>query len=140
MTESVMEGHGSYNSHSHPQEHAAHRGIDQLADGARAMPLPSAGVATIADYGASEGRNSLAPMSAAIEAARAAHGADLSIQVVHTDLPANDFSSLFETVLNGPHPSLRPGVYALAAGRSFYEQLLPAATVSLGWSSITVHW
>jgi hypothetical protein len=32
MSESVMEGHGSYNSHSHPQEHAAHRGIDQLFD------------------------------------------------------------------------------------------------------------
>jgi hypothetical protein len=140
MTESVMEGHGSYNSHSHPQEDAAAHGIRRFADAARTMPLPAEGAATIADYGSSEGRNSLAPMSAAITAARDAHGSDLAIQVVHTDLPANDFSSLFETVVHDPASYLRPGVHALAAGRSFYEQLLPSGTVSLGWSSITVHW
>ena len=90
MTESVMEGHGSYNSHSHPQEDAAAHGIRRLGEAARTMPLPAAGAATIADYGSSEGRNSLAPMSAAISAARDAHGGELAIQVVHTDLPAND--------------------------------------------------
>lgn len=135
-----MEGHGSYNAHSHPQHDAARSGIEQLAAAARGMPLPGTGPVTIADYGASQGRNSLAPLAAAIDAARDAHGEALAVQVVHTDLPANDFSSLFQTVAGDPHTYLRPGVYALAAGRSFYEQLLPSATVSLGWSSITVHW
>ena len=31
-------------------------------------------------------------------------------------------------------------MYTAAVGRSFYEQLLPDASVGLGWSSIAVHW
>lgn len=135
-----MEGAGSYNAHSHPQATAAELGVPALVAAARAMPIPATGTALIADYGASQGRNSLAPMRAAIDAARAAHGPSTPLAVVHTDLPANDFSSLFETVVHDPGTYLRPGVFALAAGRSFYEQVLPPASVALGWSSITVHW
>jgi hypothetical protein len=140
-TESVMQGGGSYNAHSHPQQDAARTGIERLAAAARTMPVaPGAGAITIADYGASQGHNSLAPMGAAIDAARDAHGDGLTISVVHTDLPGNDFSSLFETVVHDPATYLRPGVFGLATGRSFYEQLLPSGSVSLGWSSIAVHW
>lgn len=138
--ESVMEGEGRYNEHSHPQGTAAELGIDRLAAAARTMPRPASGIATIVDYGASQGRNSLAPMRAAVDAARAAYRDDLPISVVHTDLPGNDFASLFETVVHDPGTYLRPGVFALAAGRSFYERLLPPASVGLGWTSITVHW
>jgi hypothetical protein len=33
-----------------------------------------------------------------------------------------------------------PGVFTLAAGRSFYHRLLPDDFLSLGWSAIAVHW
>ena len=48
----------------------------------------------IADYGASEGRNSLAPLAAAIGALRARVGHERAISVVHTDLPESDFGPL----------------------------------------------
>ena len=31
-------------------------------------------------------------------------------------------------------------MHTAVVGRSFYEQLLPNATVSIGWSAIAVHW
>jgi hypothetical protein len=48
----------------------------------------------VADYGCSEGRNSLAPLRAASRVLRERFGPDRAITVTHTDLPANDFSSL----------------------------------------------
>jgi hypothetical protein len=62
--------------------------------------------------------------------------------VVHTDLPGNDFSALFQTLADDPESYLRgdPAVFASAVGRSFYEQILPAGSVTLGWSSWAVQW
>jgi hypothetical protein len=93
----------------------------------------------VVDYGASEGRNSLLPMTAAVAAIRRRHGAGQQVWVFHTDLPDNDFSSLFRTVADDAGYRRR-GVYSAAIGRSFYEQLLPDSSVGLGWSAIAVHW
>lgn len=138
--DSVMEGHGRYNAHAAAQAAAGRLGLARLAAAARAVPSPAGGVATIADYGASQGGNSMAPMRTAIEALRDVHGPELPIRVVHTDLPGNDFSTLFETVRDASSSYAGPGVFTFAVGRSFYEQLMPAATVTLGWCSIALHW
>lgn len=136
---SVMAGEGEYNRHSQPQHVAGDDGLPLLVRAAEAVPLDRG--LTIADYGSSQGRNSLAPMARAIEALRG-RGAQGAISVVHTDLPSNDFAALFETLAEDPHSYLRgeEDVFAYAAGRSFYERLFPAERVALGWSSITVHW
>ena len=94
----------------------------------------------LADYGCSEGRNSLMPIGAAVDALRARHGNDLQVLVLHTDLPGNDYSSLFGTLAHDPLTYQRPGVFPVAAGRSYFEQLAPTGTVALGWSSIALHW
>jgi len=136
-----MAGHGAYNQHATAQATAGGFGIALLASAARRTPCGPSGVVTIADYGASQGRNSLDPLSAAIDAIRSERGAGQEIVVVHTDLPDNDFATLFRTVAaDNPSSYWRPGVFPAAVGRSFYEQLLPTATVGLGWSSIAVHW
>jgi hypothetical protein len=57
---------------------------------------------------------------------------------VHTDLAANRFSTLFETVSTDPNTYAGPDVYTYAIGRSFYERLFPAASVMLGWSATAV--
>jgi hypothetical protein len=81
------------------------------------------------------------PLAVAIDELHAgAHGDAHPVAVVHTDLPANDFSSLFTTVEHDPDTYRRPGVYTYAAGRSFYEQLLPDASVHLGWSATATLW
>src|SRR3546814_6374884 len=56
----------------------------------------------IVDYGCSQGRNSMAPMRAAIEALRVRTGEGRAVEVVHTDLPSNDFTYLFTTLDDDP--------------------------------------
>jgi hypothetical protein len=136
----AMEGGGRYNANASAQAASSAFGLDLLRDAAASAPLGPAGVVTIVDYGASEGQNSLAPMSVAVEAVRQVHGEHQPVWVCHTDLPGNDFGSLFRTVTDHPDTYRRPGVHTAAVGRSFYEQLLPEGWVSVGWSSIAVHW
>jgi len=137
-----MEGHGAYNRGSRVQAAGLSPALPLLAEAAACVPLADGPEPiVIADYGASEGKNSLAPMRAAIAALRPRVGAERAISVIHTDQPSNDFASLFEAV-SGPEGYLAgdPAAFALAVGRSFYEQILPAASVTLGWSSWAVQW
>jgi hypothetical protein len=136
----VMEGGGHYNANASAQAASATFGVEQLRSAATSAPLGPAGAVTVVDYGASEGRNSLAPMTVAVDAVREVRGQHQPVWVFHTDLPDNDFGSLFRTVAEDPGSYRRPGVYTAAVGRSFYEQVLPEASVGLGWSAIAVHW
>ena len=62
--------------------------------------------------------------------------------VFHTDLPSNDFTSLFRVLDDDPDSYLSgsPGVYSAAVGRSFFGTILPPGQVHLGWNSWAVHW
>ena len=117
------------------------RSMLELAARTVALPAGSQPI-VIADYGSSEGHNSLLPLGAAIAILRQRIGPDRAICVVHTDLPENDFSVLFETLNTDPNSYLHrdPAVFASAVGRSFYEQILPGGSVTLAWSSWAVHW
>ena len=139
--EAVMSGHGFYNRHSVLQAAAAELGLARLRDAAADVPVrPAPQPLVVADYGCSQGQNSLRPMGEAIGALRAR--TDQPVTVVHTDLPGNDFSAVFEALAGDDASYLRThgDTYALAAGRSFYDTVLPPASVALGWSSITTHW
>lgn len=135
-----MSGHGYYNRHSVLQAAAAELGLAALRAAAAVVPVPAPPQPLIvADYGCSQGQNSLVPMGAAVAALRAR--TDLAVTVVHTDLPGNDFSAVFEVVARDPASYLTDGnAYSLAAGRSFYDEVVPPGSVALGWSSITTHW
>ena len=135
----AMAGSGIYNAHSQPQRAAAGRGLELLLRAAR-LAEPGEGPFFLADYGSAEGRNSLAPMRAAIGEVRRRHRGPIT--VVHLDRPRNDFSSLFELLRADPESYLGADedVFALASGGSFFEQMLPDGQVSLGWSSVALHW
>jgi SAM dependent carboxyl methyltransferase len=141
-----MQGDGRYNRNSTAQAAAGDFGVPLLIEAAQAVPIPpdafagAVGPVVLADYGCSEGRNSLVPVGAAVDALRAQHGDDLQVLVLHTDLPGNDYSSLFRTIADDPLSYQRPGVFPVAAGRSYFQQLAPTGTVALGWSSIALHW
>jgi hypothetical protein len=137
-----MAGHGEYDHHSLAQHTAGGFGLplweraigDVQALVARDRPV------TVADLGAAGGRNELPPMRAAVDGLRTA-GVDAPIVVVHTDIPTNDFTTLFETIEHDPNTYLgAPDVFTFAAGRSFYERIFPASSVLLAWSAIAVHW
>jgi hypothetical protein len=138
-----MEGRGAYNRSSRVQAAGLSPAVPLLERAASVVSLSNAPEAiVIADYGSSEGRNSLSPMTVAIGALRERVGPNRAISVVHTDLPGNDFSALFETLDNDPDSYLRddPAVFASAVGRSYYQQILPSDSVTLGWTSWALHW
>ena len=140
---SPMEGHGAYNRSSRVQAAGLAAAIPLLRHAAETVPLaPAPEPIVIADYGCSEGHNSLIPMREAIAALRQRVGTSRTISVVHTDLPSNDFSALFEALESDPDSYLRgeQATFASAVGRSFYRQLLPSSSVTLGWSSWSVQW
>jgi hypothetical protein len=138
-----MEGRGRYNRNSQVQAAGQSPAVPMLQRAAQAVSLPDAqSPIVIADYGSSQGHNALVPMCAAIDALRERAGRNQAISVVHVDLPTNDFTALFETLRTDPQTYLKPdsAVFASAIGRSFYEQILPADSVTLGWSSWAVQW
>jgi SAM dependent carboxyl methyltransferase len=138
-----MEGQGGYNRSSQVQAAGLSPAVPMLerAAGLAALPAGPQPI-VIADYGSSQGHNSLIPLAAAINVLRGRIGPDRAISVVHTDLPENDFSVLFQTLNTDPKSYLRSdhAVFASAVGRSFYEQILPSNSVTLAWSSWAVQW
>jgi hypothetical protein len=140
-TTTAMEGGGFYNRHSSVQA----AGIDQmlalLEEAANRVRIGEEAL-TIADYGSSQGRNSMRPIRLAIETVRAKAGAEKPVVVFHTDLPSNDFTSLFTALIDDPNSYLAgsKGIYPVAVGRSFFDAVLPPSQVHLGWNSWAVHW
>src|SRR6201991_2163106 len=61
------------------------------------LPRPPQPI-VVADYGASTGHNSLLPISAALPLLRSRTRPEHSVLVVHTDVPDNNFTVLFETL------------------------------------------
>jgi hypothetical protein len=138
----VMEGGGAYNRHSIVQAAGAASALGLLEKAALnvALALDERPV-VLADYGSSEGKNSLAAMRLVIETLRLRIGPDRPICVFHIDQPANDFNSMFELLNSDPASYARePNLFSCAVGRSFYEQVLPPAHVHLGWSSYAAQW
>jgi hypothetical protein len=139
----AMEGRGAYNRHASIPAAGGALAIPLLEAAARRIAIePGARPIVIADYGSSQGRNSLAPIRAAIAALRPRIGQRRAILVCHTDLPDNDFSTLFGVVESDPDSYLGtdPAVYPSAIGRSFYRSLFPPDHVDLGWSSYAAVW
>ncbi|WP_413990036.1 SAM-dependent methyltransferase [Labrys okinawensis] len=138
---SAMEGDGFYNRHSAMQA----AGIELLSSlwqmACQTVTIDD-GPLTIVDYGSSQGRNSMAPLRMAIEVLRCRAGSNVPIEVIHTDLPSNDFSALFEALENEPNSYLAgtADVFPAAIGRSFFHRLLPSGRVHLGWTTWALQW
>lgn len=136
-----MQGGGFYNRHSGLQAANLGSALPLLVAAASEVATDGASIG-IADYGVSQGRNSMAPVAAAIDAMRPRIGPDRPIVVSHIDLPSNDFASLFTLLDEDPASYLagRAEVYPVAIGRSHYGPVLPRGSVDLGWSSNALHW
>jgi len=99
-----MKGEGNYNKNSGQQRKALDRAIKAVERNVTAMsersllPLPgaTAGHFTIADYGASQGANSIIVCEKVVAILRKRH-AQLPIVIVHEDLDENDWTTLFKT-------------------------------------------
>ncbi|MEZ2130858.1 MULTISPECIES: SAM-dependent methyltransferase [unclassified Sinorhizobium] len=143
MTPAPMEGNGAYNRNSYVQQAGFSPAVPLFERAARLAILPPPREAiVIADYGSSQGHNSFGPIGLAIRALRERMEPDQAISVVHTDVPDSDFSALFQAIATDPQSYLHldQSVFASAVGRTFYEQILPSGSVTLGWCSWAVQW
>ena len=139
----AMEAGGAYNKNAKLPACGGAFAISQLENAARSIAFGSdSQPIVIADYGSSQGRNSLSPMRVAIEVVRARLGSERPIFVFHEDLPENDFNSLFEVLNRDPQSYAlhAPNVFPCAIGRSFYKSVLPPNHVHLGWCSYAAMW
>jgi len=142
VANTAMEGGGYYNRNSNVQAAGIELALPFLMQAASTIPADGHAPLVVADYGSSQGKNSMRPMRLAIEALRARVGDERCIEVVHTDLPSNDFASLF-TTLHEDETSYLAGqknIFPSAVGRSYFESILPAGRMHLGWNSWTLHW
>jgi hypothetical protein len=138
-----MEGGGAYNQHALVQSAGAIPATKLLQAAAGDVELGAdAGPIVLVDYGSSQGRNSLGPLRAAIDVLRSRVSPDRPILVFHEDLPLNDFNTLFAVLDKDPQSYLRgrANVFSSAIARSFYEPVLPAGFVHLGWSAYAAMW
>src|SRR5580704_1730174 len=142
-THGVMEGGGSYNLHAKLPAGGGSLALPYLEKAAQSCALPPASnPIVIADYGSSQGKNSLSPMRAAIRCLRTRVGNERSVLVVHVDHHANDFNTLFDVLHKDPERYALddPNVFPCAIGRSFYENVFPQRQVDLGWCSYAAVW
>src|SRR5690349_7654408 len=123
----VMEGGGAYNKHARIPAGGAVLATPFLEKAVRNMALdPDDRPIVIADYGSSQGKNSLAPMQIAIRNLRQRISPNRPIFVFHIDQASDDFNSLFEVLSSDPdrYALDDTNVFPCAMGRSFYEQVL----------------
>jgi hypothetical protein len=138
-----MEGGGSYNLHAKIPAGGGSLALPYLEKAAQSCALPPGSNAIVmADYGSSQGKNSLSPMRAAIRCFRTRVGNERSVMVVHVDQHANDFNTLFDVLHRDPERYALddPNVFPCAIGRSFYESVFPQGQVDLGWCSYAAVW
>ena len=109
------------------------------------MTLDPATPFCFADIGCADGGSSLTLVRDCIAKVRETSPAQ-QVNVVYTDQPRNNYNALFAILhglAEGPAPSYLEefsGVFASAAGTSFYRQMVADNSLDLGFSSTAMHW
>ncbi len=117
--------------HATPQVMAALESID-----------PSASPWSFSDMGCADGGTSLELWRKVADFTRKRSEAD--VQITYADQPRNDFNALVQ-ILHGltdfeTYREEYKNLHVLASGSSFYEPILPAASLDLGFSATAMHW
>src|SRR5262249_48381946 len=99
----VMEGMGAYNRYARLPASGGALAMPFLEEAVSRMAIEAEGrPIVIADYGSSQGKNSLAPIGLAIKSLRARVAPNQPLIVFHIDQPSNDFNSLFQLLSSDP--------------------------------------
>lgn len=123
-----MIGRGFYNRNSAPQWAAINYVLPWIVEAASGMDFADPPTTVgLADFGCSEGGNSIAVMTTLVAACR--EHTTRPIQTIHSDLPTNDFSELFKRLRPEGRSVFGEAVQSAAVGGSMYDQLLPPRSV-----------
>ncbi|KAF4595803.1 fusarin C cluster-methyltransferase [Ophiocordyceps camponoti-floridani] len=130
----AMQGNGSYASHSALQHEAMLQALPLLKRAAE-MASKTSGPLTVVEYGSAHGNNSIEPLEAILSVAEASQ-----VSILLSDRPQNDFNTLASIV--GPWTEARqtgPSLFVGMMPLSFYRPVVPARSVSVGFSLSCLH-
>ncbi len=122
----------TYNAHSFLQKVTIKLSAEFIQEAIDALDVTSVDI--IADFGSSHGANTIYAMKTIIDYLRKRKNSMKNPLVIHNDLPTNDWTSLFQRLIEDNSYT------GVAIGRSFYEQCLPNNSLSIGYSSTSLHW
>lgn len=126
---------GSYNSNSSPQLFLIESSMGFIKEGIQSLDIiPSSFPIMIGDFGSSHGSNSVYIMKRIIDLIKEIKKPERSFLVIHNDLPTNDWTSLFH-ILNKDKT-----YFGLANGRSFYSECLPSNSLTIAFTTASIHW
>lgn len=140
-----MKGGGYYSQSTRGAKDTIDNARGMLLDAVAALPDPvEAEPFRIADFGAADGGTSKQTLHDIVAATRE-RWPGRQVQVTYTDLASNDWSQLFKMVqgLDGSdHTFWSPdsGVFVQGIGIGFHQQLVPDATLDLGFSATAMHY
>ena len=142
----AMKGGGYYSQRTRGAKDVIDNASEMLVEAADAIDPPDKGRAIVlADFGAADGGTSESALRRCIERVRMRFS-DVQIQVSYTDLPSNDFSALFKNLLGfgsltaNTYLTDIENVYVNACGIGFHKQLLPDASLDIGFSATAMHY
>jgi hypothetical protein len=142
----AMRGNGYYSDHSLNAKIVIDATLPLVEEALRGiMSRTSDKPFAIADFGAADGGTSLDLMRHVVRTLRTACP-HRSITLTYTDLPYNDFSTLFRRlhgVLDGQDDAplaQEQELFTFASATSFHHQIFPDQTLSFGFSASAMHW
>lgn len=141
----AMRGAGYYSANTVGAKAVIDAAADLVLEALETMALQGSTPFAIADFGAADGGTSIDMMRKAIARIRQS-APNRQITITYTDLPHNDFSVLFQLLqgllpMHNENPlGQQPNVFTFGSGTTFYKQIFPDATVSLGFSATAMHW
>ena len=142
----AMKGGGYYSQRTRGAKDVIDNASGMLVEAADAInPPDSGGPIVLADFGAADGGTSESALRKCIEQIRTRFPHN-QIQVTYTDLSSNDFSALFKNLLGvGPQAARTyltdiENVFVSACGIGFHRQLLPDASLDIGFSATAMHY
>jgi hypothetical protein len=138
-----MKGGGYYSQKTRGAKDVIDSAVGMLEDAVAALPARiSEHSIQIADYGAADGGTSKHAIYRTISALRERYPQH-QVTVTYSDLPGNDYSTLFRNVTSVSDDNYLKdfgNVFVNACGAGFHSQLMPDQTLDIGFSATAMHY
>lgn len=140
----TMSGGGLYSLATVGAKHVIDAATPLVLDAINALPESSFKKGfTLSDMGCADAGTSLNMIASAIEGVNQ-RIPKLPVSIVYTDQPRNDFNALITNVYGlGPFETYlddRENIFPMVSGTSFYRQIVPPASLNIGFSATAMHW
>ena len=142
-THVAMTAGGAYSLATLGEKDAINGAWPIVLDAIERIPDRPGSAFTFSDMGTADAGTSLEMIGDAIAAIRQRFP-ERDVQIVYTDQPRNDYNVIFQMLhgLTGQASYLDrfENIQVMASATSFYNRILPANTLDLGFSATAMHW